>query len=211
MEMEQLAEEASGPRIVFLGDSLTAGFGLDEQQAFPALLGEMLAEEGRPARIVNAGVSGDTTAGGLSRIAWLLRQEPDVLVLALGANDGLRGLDPETTEENLRSILRAAIEAGARVLLCGMLVPPNYGPGYSERFAAMFPRLAEDAEVAFLPFLLEGVAGVEELNQADGIHPTAEGQRLIAAHVLPALLPLLPTVAPAPAPAATGSASSPSP
>ncbi len=176
-----------GPLVVFLGDSLTAGYGLDEELAFPAVLGELLAAEGRPIRVVNAGVSGDTSAGGLSRLGWLLRQQPDVVMVSLGANDGLRALDVEMTERNLRQIVEAVRGAGARVLLAGMLVPPNYGPDYAEQFSAVFPRLAEELGVDLVPFLLDGVAVVPELNQSDGIHPTAEGQRRVAAVVLPYL------------------------
>ena len=173
--------------VVFLGDSLTAGLGLDEEQAFPALLERRLEAEGIPIRVVNAGVSGDTTAGGLSRLDWLLRQRPDVLVVSLGGNDGLRALDVSMTERNLRRIVAEARAAGARVLLTGMLAPPNYGPDYTERFKAVFPRLAEELDVPLVPFLLEGVAAVPELNQSDGIHPTAEGQERVADAVEPYL------------------------
>ncbi len=176
-----------GPLVVFLGDSLTAGFGLDEELAFPAVLGRRLADDATPVRVVNAGVSGDTSAGGLSRLGWLLRQQPDVVVVSLGANDGLRALDVAMTESNLRQIVDEVRAAGARVLLTGMLVPPNYGPDYAERFSAVFPRLAAELAVELVPFLLEGVAAVPELNQSDGIHPNAEGQRRVAEVALPYL------------------------
>ncbi len=179
------------PTVIFLGDSLTAGLGLEAEQAFPAIVGEELARRGLPIRLVNAGVSGDTTAGGLARLGWLLRQRPDVLVVGLGANDGLRGLDLAASERNLREIVVEAKAAGVRVLLLGMLIPPNYGPDYGNRFAALFPRLAREQQVRLVPFLLQGVAAVGELNQADGIHPTAEGQRRVAANVLPQLEPLV--------------------
>lgn len=177
--------------IVFLGDSLTAGFGLSERQAYPALVGEQLGDAGLPVRIVNAGISGDTTAGGSSRLDWLLAQGPAVMVVELGANDGLRGLSLEETEANLDDIVRRSLEAGARVLLIGMKIPPSYGPDYSGDFASLFELLASEHEVALLPFLLDGVAADPELNQADGIHPNAEGQRRVAANVTPYLVSLL--------------------
>ena len=185
------AEEVGVPTVTFLGDSLTAGYGLEESKAFPALLEERFREEGLPFRALNAGVSGDTSAGGLSRLDWLLSAEPDVVVVELGPNDGLRGLDLEMTESNLRQIVAQAREAGARVLLVGMRIPPNYGPDYAGRFQELFPRLAEELDVALVPFLLDGVGGVAELNQADGIHPTAEGQAKAADNVAPHLRPLV--------------------
>ena len=179
------------PTIVFLGDSLTAGQGLPEEEAFPALVSEILGAAGHPARVVNGGVSGDTTAGGLRRIDWLLRQNPAVVVVWLGANDGLRGFPVEETEKNLREILRRAKGAGAKVLLCGMLVPPSYGPIYQERFSTIFPRLARELRVAFSPFPLKNVAGKPELNLPDGIHPNPAGQRVVAAVLAKELAPLL--------------------
>ena len=177
--------------VAFLGDSLTAGFGLDEDDSYPALIERRLREQGYHLRVINGGVSGDTTAGGLRRLPWLLRQEPDILMVALGGNDGLRGIDPETSEANLLQILEQARAAEVKVLLAGMLIPPNYGADYTEAFAAIYPRLAEDHVDGYIPFLLEGVAGESELNQADGIHPTAEGQRRIAELVIRHLEPLL--------------------
>ncbi len=174
-------------RIVFLGDSLTAGLGLPEDEAFPALVERRLRAAGLAVRVVNAGVSGDTSAGGLSRLDWLLRQSPDVLFVSLGANDGLRGLSPEMTERNLRQIVERGRTAGARVVLAGMKLPPNYGTEYVQRFEAVFPRLARELDVEWIPFLLEGVGGRRSLNQADGIHPNAAGHRKIADTVLPAL------------------------
>ncbi|MEE8138726.1 MAG: arylesterase [Thermoanaerobaculia bacterium] len=179
------------PLVVYLGDSLAAGWGLPEDEAYPAQLDRMLAERGLPVRTVNAGVSGDTTAGGLARLEWLLRLEPDVLVLELGANDALRGLDPEVTERNLRQIIGVVRRRGPDVLLAGMKVPPNYGADYARRFEGIFPRLARELELAFLPFLLEEVAGRPELNLADGIHPNAQGQRRVAENLLPVLEGLL--------------------
>lgn len=181
--------------ITFLGDSLTAGYGLDGDQAFPALIEKALRAEGSPVAVVNAGISGDTTAGGLSRVDWLLRRKPDILVVSLGANDGLRGLSLDASEKNLRTILEKGKAAGARVLLLGMMIPPNYGPEYIQRFAGIYPRLAKDLDIDLMPFLLEGVAGKRELNQADGLHPTAAGQEIVAKNVLIYLRPLVHQVA----------------
>jgi acyl-CoA thioesterase-1 len=180
-------ERGEAIRIVFLGDSLTAGSGLPEEEAFPALIEYHLLAEGRQVEVVNAGVSGDTSAGGASRLDWLLRQQPDVLFVCLGANDGLRGLSPAMTESNLREIAERATDAGALVVLAGMKLPPNYGPEYVDRFESLFPSLAEELDLGFVPFLLEGVAGDARLNLADGIHPNAEGHERIAELVLPAL------------------------
>ena len=185
------APAAHGPLVVFLGDSLTAGYGLAEEEAFPARLAAALREGGHPVRVVNAGVSGDTSAGGLRRLPWLLTQHPDVMVVALGANDGLRGLSVSLTEKNLREIVAQARGKGVRVLLLGLRLPPNLGADYVRAFEAVYPRVAREAGVPLVPFFLEGVGGVAALNQEDGIHPTAEGQRRIAATVLPSLEPLV--------------------
>ena len=176
---------ADEPLVVFLGDSLTAGYGLGGEQAYPALVEKRLEEQGIPLKALNAGVSGDTTAGGLARLDWLLSQKPDVVVVGLGGNDGLRGLPLEQAERNLREIVRRSKAAGARVLLLGMQIPPNYGPEYAQGFSDMYPRIAKDMDVPLVPFLLEGVGGVADLNQADGIHPTAEGQEKVAELVTP--------------------------
>lgn len=176
------------PRVVFLGDSLTAGFGVDLEQAFPAIVGETLRRNGLPVEVVNAGVSGDTTAGGLRRLDWLLRQKPDVVVVGLGGNDGLRGLDLKASEDNLRAIALKSREAGASVLLLGMLIPPNYGPEYATQFREVYPRVAKETGATLVPFLLEGVGGDPSLNQPDGIHPTAEGHEILAENVAPSLL-----------------------
>jgi len=190
-ESEQISTEetvpAAGPLVVFLGDSLTAGYGLSEEEAYPALLVQRLQTGGRPVRIVNAGISGDTTAGGLARIDWLLSQNPDVVVVELGANDGLRGLSLEETRENLDGIIRRCLRADARVLLMGMKIPPSYGEQYSGEFAVLFEDLAKIHGIALMPFLLEGVAAEPHLNQADGIHPNAAGHRRLAASVEPYL------------------------
>ena len=187
------------PVVVFLGDSLTAGFGLAAEEAFPALVAAALAARGTPIRAINAGVSGDTTAGGLRRLDWALKNRPQVVVVALGANDGLRGQPLRSIEDNLRAIVERAQATGAKVLLGGMLMPPNYGGEYASGFAAIYPRLAKQLGVPLVPFLLEGVAGHPELNQPDGIHPTAEGQRIVARNVEPYLADLV-----AAAPAAGG-------
>lgn len=183
---------AAGPRVVFLGDSLTAGLGLSQEQAYPALLAGRLAQLGQPIQALNAGVSGDTSAGGLRRLDWLLRQKPSIIVVGLGANDALRGLPLSEIESNLRQIVTKSQQAGARVLLLGMQIPPNYGPDYARGFAGLYPRIAQETKVALVPFLLAGVGGEASLNQADGIHPTAAGQEKVADNVLPYLLPLLP-------------------
>jgi acyl-CoA thioesterase-1 len=182
---------AGAPLVIFLGDSLTAGLGLDEAEAYPALLGGLLARAGEPVRVLNAGVSGDTTAGGLRRLPWLLGQHPAVVVVSLGGNDGLRGTPLAEIEANLRQIVRRSQAAGARVLLAGMQMPPNYGPEYAGGFAAIYPRLARELGVPLVPFLLAGVGGDPALNQADGIHPTARGDEIVAGNVLPYLRRLL--------------------
>lgn len=184
-------ESEPRPRVLFLGTSLTAGLGLAEEEAYPARLAALLAERGLPIEAVNAGVSGDTSAGGLQRLDWLLRAPPDLLVLELGANDGLRGLPVEMTEANLRAAIDRAREAGARVIVAGMLMPPNYGESYARDFAAIFPRVAEETGSALVPFLLEGVAADPELNLPDGIHPNAAGHERIARTLVPFLVDTL--------------------
>lgn len=178
--------------ILFLGDSLTAGYGLDEGQSFPSMLEQRFRDDGRNVRVLNAGVSGSTSASGLSRLQWYSRSNPDLLVLALGANDGLRGLSVEEMRANLAAIIESAQQNGIKVALTGMLVPPNMGPEYSQEFAAVFPELAASYDLPLLPFLLEGVAAVPRLNQSDGIHPNLEGTRIVADMVYTFLLPLLP-------------------
>jgi acyl-CoA thioesterase-1 len=185
------ADAADERVIVILGDSLTAGLGVAPDEAYPARLQARLASEGYPHRVVNAGVSGDTTAGGLRRLSWVLRQRPDIVIVALGANDGLRGLSVDAMRANLTEIVRQARAAGARVLLAGMRLPPNYGNGYVRAFEAVFPAVARQEHVPLMPFLLDGVAAKAALNQPDGIHPNAEGQRLIAERLWPRLVPLL--------------------
>jgi acyl-CoA thioesterase-1 len=192
---------AAAPRpslgtLVFLGDSLTAGLGLSLEQAFPALIETRLQAEGRPWKVTNAGISGDTTAGGLARLDWVYRQKVDVLFICLGANDGLRGIPVAETEANLRRILDRAKREGSHVVLAGIQLPENYGPDYRAAFARIFPKLAKEYRVPLLPFLLEGVAMDPRLNQPDGIHPNAEGARVVAEHVWTALTPVLRTAHP---------------
>jgi acyl-CoA thioesterase I len=182
---------AAQPVLVALGDSLTAGLGVAPDEAYPALIEARLRREGYPYRVVNAGVSGDTSAGALRRVDWVLRTKPDVVIVALGANDGLRGLPVEALRDNLEAIVSRLRGGGARVLLAGMRVPPNYGDDYTRAFAAVFPAVAKRTGVPLAPFLLEGVAGDPRLNQPDGIHPTAEGQRVMAERLWPHLRPLL--------------------
>jgi acyl-CoA thioesterase-1 len=181
------------PAVLFLGTSLTAGYGLDESEAYPALIQLKIDSAGLPYRVVNAGVSGETSAGGLRRIDWLLRQPVAVLVLELGANDGLRGQDVAAMRANLQTIIdrTRAMHPEARVVIAGMESPPNMGRSYTGEFRAVFPELARANGATLIPFLLDGVAAVPELNQADGIHPTAEGQRRVAEIVWRYLEPVL--------------------
>jgi acyl-CoA thioesterase-1 len=177
--------------IVALGDSLTAGLGVAADEAYPARLEARLAREGYAYRVVNAGVSGDTTAGGLRRVDWVLRAKPEIAIVALGANDGLRAQSPQAMRENLTAIVNHLQAAGTRVLLVGMRLPPNYGLDYTKEFQAVFPEVARSTGAAFMPFLLDGVAADTRLNQPDGIHPTAAGYQVIADGLWPYLRPLL--------------------
>jgi acyl-CoA thioesterase I len=181
------SEASRSPRVVVLGDSLTAGLGLSPDQAYPALLQRKLKELGYPFEVVNAGVSGDTSSDGLRRLDWALDGDVQVLILALGGNDGLRGLPPAQMEENLRRIVTRARQRGIAVLLVGMEAPPNFGERYAREFRSVFSDLAAANHLAFIPFLLDGVAGVATLNQSDGIHPTALGAQRIADTVWPSL------------------------
>jgi len=175
------------PRVVILGDSLTAGLGLTMNEAYPALLQQRLTQDGFDYEVVNAGVSGDTSAGGLSRLDWSLDGDVRVLFVALGGNDGLRGLPVETLRQNLAQIIERAQRRGIRVVLAGMEAPPNYGRDYIVSFHKVYPALAEQYRVAFVPFLLKDVAGIDALNQRDGIHPSAAGARIVADNVWPVL------------------------
>ncbi|MEM1451875.1 MAG: arylesterase [Planctomycetota bacterium] len=179
------------PKVAVLGDSLAAGLHLPPDLAWPAELQRLLAAEGLPFELVNAGVSGDTSRGGLARLPWLLEKgAPDVVIVELGANDGLRGVDLAATEQNLREILTLVRESGASALLLGMNVPTNLGE-YAEDFAALYPRLAEELEVPLVSFFLKDVGGVPEMNLADGMHPNVEGHRVLAGNVQEALRSLL--------------------
>lgn len=178
-------------RVVFLGDSLTAGLGLPIAEAYPSLIAEKLTARGRGWTVVNAGVSGDTSAGGARRLEWSLDGGAAVLVVALGGNDALRGLPPADLERNLDAIVTAATAAGTRVVLAGMEAPPNNGPEYTARFRRVYADVAKKHDVTLLPFLLEGVAGIASLNQADGIHPNPRGAVLVAATVWRVLEPIV--------------------
>lgn len=180
------------PKIVAFGDSLTAGFGLAEPESYPYLLQQKLKVEGYNYEVVNAGVSGDTSLGGLERADWVLGQENvEILILELGANDLLRAMPVAKMKSNLDQIIRKAKTKNVKVLLCGMLAPPTMGSDYSRDYINAFPDLADENGVEFLPFLLEGVATKRELNQADGIHPNAEGTRMMTENIYSALKPLL--------------------
>ncbi len=186
------AATASPPlRLLVLGDSLTAGYGLTAEDGFTAQLQAALKDAGRDVVVLNAGVSGDTTAGGRARIGWALGDKPDAVIVELGANDGLRGLDPKATFDNLDAIIADIRRAGLPVLLTGMLAPPNLGRDYAGDFNAVFPRLAERHDVLFYPFFLAGVAAKPDLNQDDGIHPNPKGVAVIVARILPYVLDLL--------------------
>jgi acyl-CoA thioesterase-1 len=185
------ASSSSKPRIVALGDSLTAGFGLVESQAYPAVLQRTLNAEGYNFEVVNAGVSGDTTAGGLRRLEWALEGDVRVLIVALGGNDGLRGLSVGQMKENLIAIIEGARQRNVIVVLAGMEAPPNYGPEYTSAFRAGFQDVARSQRVLFLPFLLDRVAGNASLNQGDGIHPNPQGAEIVAETVWKVLRPVL--------------------
>ncbi len=174
-------------RILAFGDSLTAGYGLPDTAGFTAQLTAALAKMGRPAVVINGGVSGDTSAGGVQRIDWALADRPQIVIVELGANDALRGLDPGEMKANLLAITARAKAAGAEVLLAGMLAPRNLGADYVAAFDAVYPAIARTEGVELYPFFLDGVAGRPELNQADGLHPTAEGVAIIVARLLPSL------------------------
>jgi acyl-CoA thioesterase-1 len=184
--------QGSEPVILVLGDSLSAAYGIGAEQGWPALLEERLQRDGYAYRVVNASISGDTSASGLSRLPAALEQHrPAVLILELGANDGLRGLSPDQIEHNLIAMIEMARSQGVRVLLAGMRLPPNYGPTYTHRFRDLYSNLARRYQVSLIPFLLDGVAARPELMQADGLHPTAKAQPLVLENVWRYLLPLL--------------------
>lgn len=191
--LKDTKNQRTSKTILFLGNSLTAGYGLAMGRAFPALIQQKIDSAGWSFRAVNAGLSGETSAGGLRRIDWLLRQKIDVLVLELGANDALRGVATEVTQRNLQRIIDKvkAKYPRAKVVIAGMLAPPNLGDEYTQRFRAIFPRLARENKAVLIPFLLENVAARPELNLSDGIHPNARGHRIVAETVWRALKPIL--------------------
>jgi acyl-CoA thioesterase-1 len=185
--------ETQRPTVVILGDSLAAGYGLDPSEAFPALIQKKVDAAKLNFLVINAGVSGDTTAGGLRRMDWLLKRRIDVLLLELGGNDGLRGLSVETTHTNLQLIIDRARKANSavKIVIAGMQMPPNMGDDYNQRFQQIFPDLAKTNNTALIPFLLKNVGGNPELNQPDRIHPTAEGHKILAKTVWQVLEPVL--------------------
>ena len=180
--------KSSTPRVVILGDSLTAGMGIAVDLAYPTLIEQKLSKDKLPTEIINAGVSGDTTAGGLRRLDWLLSQPAELVVIELGVNDGMRGVPLEDIEQNLRQIIAKIQEKSIDVMLMDIKLPPNYGKAYTEGFQDIFPAISKDLNVHLMPFLLEKVAGDPSLNQGDGIHPTKEGHVLIADTLYPDIL-----------------------
>lgn len=181
----EVAKDAKPVRIVAIGDSLTAGYGLKLNQAFPARLQAALRAKGINADVINSGVSGDTSAGGRQRLTWALADNPDFAILELGGNDGLRGLEPKQTRDNLEAIIVVLKEKRVDILLAGMLAPPNLGKQYGDEFAAVYPALAQKHNLSLYPFFLDGVAAHPAFNQADGIHPTPEGVDMIVERILP--------------------------
>ena len=187
----QKAAQADEIRLLLFGDSLTAGYGLPASDAFPEILRAGLRAKGLAVRVINSGVSGDTTAAGRARMAWALGDKPQAVVIELGANDGLRGIDPAHTRANLDAIIARFKSAGVRVLLAGMRAPPNLGREYGAEFNSIFPDLAGKHRVALYPFFLEGVVAHQDLNQRDGIHPNAAGVQIIVRNILPYVVKLL--------------------
>ncbi len=192
-KMENTAETQQSKRILFLGNSLSAGLGVAPEQAFPALIQQKIDSLGWQFQVINAGLSGETTAGGMRRLNWLLKRKIDVLVLELGANDGLRGHSPKLTEENLQEIIKRTKKKfpDVRIIIAGMEALPNMGDVFVKEFRAIFPRLAQKNDAALIPFLLENVAGKPELNQGDGVHPNAAGHKIVAENVWKILKPVL--------------------
>lgn len=189
----QLAEQDQRKTILFFGDSITAGYGLETSQAFPALIQHKIDSLGLDWKAVNAGLSGETTAGGLRRLDWLLQQPVDILLIELGGNDGLRGVSPVETRNNLLAMIDAArsTKPDVRIILAGMQIPPNLGLEYTAAFKDVFSGVAAEREVVFIPFILEGVGGISSLNLPDGIHPNVEGHQIVAETVWKTLLPML--------------------
>lgn len=177
--------------VLFLGDSLTEGYGVPKEKSYPSLVASELKKKGKPIKLLNGSVSGSTTASGMSRLRWFLKAKPSILVLALGANDGLRGVKLEDSEKNLKKVIDLAQKNKMTVVLAGMLLPVNYGPDYRGKFEKMFVKLTKENKLVRIPFLLEGVGGEKEMNQEDGIHPNEKGHEVIAKTVLKTLEPLL--------------------
>ncbi|MBF0204610.1 MAG: arylesterase [Desulfamplus sp.] len=181
-------------KILFLGDSLTEGLGVKKEESFPSLVDNKLRQKGyRNITIINAGISGSTTASAVSRLKWHLRMKPDILFLALGANDGLRGLSLKAMEQNLNSAIEISLSARMTIILAGMEIPPNYGHEYIREFRNVFKSLADKHKITLMPYLLKDVGGIEHLNQSDGIHPNAEGYKIIADNVIPYIMEKLST------------------
>lgn len=180
-------------KIVFFGDSITAGYGIPIESAFPALIQQKAQDAGMNYQVVNAGLSGETTAGGLNRIDWILKSKPDIFILELGGNDGLRGLSLEESEKNLRAMVEKVrdVNPEVKIILAGMQIPPNLGQVYTEKFKSLFPTLAKELDTVLIPFLLEGVGGDPKLNLSDGIHPNSKGHEIVAETVWKYLKPLL--------------------
>jgi acyl-CoA thioesterase-1 len=189
--VERAVARGGLPKVIFLGDSISAGLHLADDEAFPAVLERKLRASGTPFELVNAGISGDTTAGGVSRVGWLLKQDPDIIVVELGANDAMRGIDPAVVEKNLRIILERIQAAGVTPLLLGMRIPPSYGAEHAEAIDALYDRIAADLKVPYVPYFMKGVAADPALNLPDGIHPTVKGQAMLADNVAPKLRELL--------------------
>ncbi|HYI76491.1 MAG TPA: arylesterase [Chryseolinea sp.] len=189
-----IVQPITAPKVIlFYGDSLTAGYGLSTEEAFPALVEKKLNKSEKAVRIINAGLSGETSAGGLTRLDWVIRQPIDIFILELGANDGLRGLPLDETQKNLQLIIDKvkAKFPKVKIVIAGMMVPPNMGPEYTAKFQKIFPDLAKKNNASLIPFLLQDVAGNEKLNLADGIHPNVEGHKIVADNVIKILQPLL--------------------
>lgn len=199
VEESQVEEEAvsfvsdSNNKILFFGDSLTAGYGLEMGQSYPSVIQQKIDSLGLDYQVINAGLSGETTASGKNRLEWVLEEDISIVIIELGANDGLRGVPLEETESNLRSMVDMVQEKlpNAKIVLAGMKIPPNMGPEYTSKFENIFPELAEEENVYLIPFLLENVGGIPDLNQSDGIHPTEEGQKIVAQNVWDVLGPIL--------------------
>ena len=189
-----MAFQVAQPKVaLFFGDSLTAGYGVSPEEAFPAVVQRELEKTNLKVRVINGGLSGETSAGGLTRIDWVLRQRIDVFVLELGANDGLRGLPISETRNNLQAIITKVKKKnpGCKIVVAGMMVPPNMGKEYSDSFKDVFQDIALKNSAVFIPFLLDGVAGIEKLNQADGIHPTPAGHKIVGENITKIIRPLL--------------------